>query len=80
MARIGSVCGGPTRQRGWDDAFADEGCRLLAPGETDPLTCAQAFAKWALEERIDIVIPMDGSIAASAVALLRIGNSRRMRL
>jgi len=51
----------------WDPDFADQGCALIAEGESDRPRLARAFAAWTIQERIDIVIPMDDSIAASAV-------------
>ena len=51
----------------WDDAFADEGCALIAPEESDLKRKAMALVGWLVENRIDVLMPMDESIAASTV-------------
>ncbi len=66
---------GPTAATRWDPAFADAGCVLIAPQERDPEQQARAFVGWVHNERIDIVLPMNDEIAASAVPHLG-GNVR----
>jgi glycosyltransferase involved in cell wall biosynthesis len=66
-----AACMGPMAARRWDPAFADDGCMLLAPEEGEPKRQAQAFAAWVEDNHIDIVMPMDNGVAASAVRHLR---------
>ena len=40
----------------WEEAYADEGCVLLAPNVRNVKKQAVIFANWCEEEKIDIVI------------------------
>jgi len=51
----------------WEDAYADEGCVLLAP-ETDSLKKqARAFANWCEAEGVDIVMGINSGAILSAL-------------
>lgn len=60
-------CVGPSAKRRWDDSFADESCHLIASEVSEPKLAAQEFAKWVEKNNIDVLIPMDCSVAASAL-------------
>lgn len=65
--QVFAACMGLTAAQRWDPAFADDGCVLIAPEETNPKAQAQAFAAWGGQNSVDIVMPMDMAVGASAV-------------
>lgn len=60
-------CVGPSAHKRWDDEFADEGCHLVAGSEKDPERSAKELVSWIEANDINILMPMDCSIAASAI-------------
>ncbi len=60
---VRAVCLGSTAAERWDHSFADEGCHLVAPDVHQRVDAAKALAGWLEENKIDILIPMDDSIA-----------------
>jgi len=65
--QVFAACMGPIAAQRWDPAFADDGCTLISPEESDPKLQAQAFAAWVDQNSVDIVMPMDMAVGASAV-------------
>ena len=51
----------------WDSDFADEGCVLLAPEESDVKKQAMAFAAWCVSSRVDIVMGINSFAILSAL-------------
>jgi len=51
----------------WEEAFADEGCILLAAGTTDVKTQARAFADWCENDGVDVVMGINSVAILSAL-------------
>jgi len=51
----------------WDNAYADEGCVLLAPNTRDIKRQALAFADWCEQERVDVVMGINSEAILSAL-------------
>lgn len=66
-------CVGVSSWKRWDSAFADESCHLIAQNELDPQKSAMALVDWIEDNEIDIFMPMDSSVAASALPHMKSG-------
>jgi len=64
---VRAVSIGPAAAARWDQSFADNGCHLIAPDVRKKIDAARALTDWLEQNRIDILMPMDDSIAASCV-------------
>lgn len=51
----------------WDDAYADDGCVLLAPRERSIKKQSRAFVDWCVQEGVDIVIALNSVAILSAL-------------
>ena len=51
----------------WEEAYADEGCVLLAPGTRDVKKQAMAFAEWCEQERTDVVTGINSEAILSSL-------------
>lgn len=51
----------------WNDAFADEGCVLIAPGETHVKKQAMAFSAWCEANGVDLVMGINSLPILSAL-------------
>jgi hypothetical protein len=64
----------------WDSAFADDHCVLLAPREDNPRIAAEALVAWLRDERVDVLFPVNSSIAHNAIPQLSEPVIRQGRL
>lgn len=58
---------GREEARLWEDAYADDGCHLLAPQRLSLKSQARAFVDWCREESIDIVMGINSAAILSAI-------------
>jgi glycosyltransferase involved in cell wall biosynthesis len=50
---------GKQENAGWDDAFADDGCLRIVPGEADLKRQSMAFAEWCRGSNVSVVMPIN---------------------
>lgn len=51
----------------WEDAYADDGCVLLAPRSVNLRKQAKAFVRWCEDENVDIVMGINSPAVLSAI-------------
>lgn len=64
---IRCVTVGAREHSGWNDAFADDGCVLIAPDETDLKRQARAFVDWCIEQNVNVMMPVNSKAMLAAI-------------
>ncbi len=64
------VAVGKAQAKLWEEAYADEGCVLLASGTRNVKRQAMAFAEWCEREKVDIVMGINSEAILSSLSHL----------